>query len=152
MRFQIILFIALLAITGFIIYAAVSGNQTRQAATSSSSSQSMQSFTELKIEDTVVGTGPVVESGDTVTIHYRGTLTDGTQFDSSYDRGQPFTTQIGVGRVIQGWDQGIVGMKVGGKRKLSIPADLGYGPRAVGSIPANSSLVFETELISIQGK
>ena len=76
---------------------------------------SMQKFSELKIEDTLVGTGAKVKSGDTVVMHYTGTLVDGTKFDSSLDRGQPFETQIGVGHVIKGWDQGVPGMKVGGK-------------------------------------
>ena len=104
----------------------------------------------LKIEDIKVGTGKEVKSGDTVVIHYLGTLTDGTKFDSSYDRGKPFETQIGTGRVIKGWDLGVVGMKVGGKRKLTIPSDLGYGNQAVGSIPANSTLIFEVELIDVK--
>jgi peptidylprolyl isomerase len=104
----------------------------------------------LQIGDEVVGTGAEVKSGDTVTVNYLGTLENGTKFDSSYDRNQPFTTQIGVGQVIKGWDEGIVGMKVGGKRKLIIPANLGYGNQAAGSIPANSTLVFEVELVSIK--
>jgi FKBP-type peptidyl-prolyl cis-trans isomerase len=102
----------------------------------------------LQIQDLTVGTGQEVKSGDTVTVNYLGTLADGTKFDSSYDRNQPFTTQIGVGQVIKGWDEGIVGMKVGGKRKLTIPPSLGYGDQATGSIPPNSTLVFEVELIS----
>src|ERR1035437_8770453 len=104
----------------------------------------------LQIQDEIVGTGVEVKSGDTVTVNYLGTLTDGTKFDSSYDRNQPFTTQIGVGQVIQGWDKGIIGMKVGGKRKLIIPAALGYGSQATGSIPANSTLIFEVELLSVK--
>lgn len=104
----------------------------------------------LKIEDIKVGTGPEVKSGDTVVINYTGTLTDGTKFDSSYDHGQPFETQIGVGRVIKGWDEGVVGMKVGGKRRLTIPPDLGYGSQAVGSIPPNSTLIFDVELMGIK--
>jgi peptidylprolyl isomerase len=104
----------------------------------------------LKIQDLVVGSGPGVKPGSTVTVHYLGTLENGTKFDSSYDRGTPFTTQIGVGQVIQGWDEGIVGMKIGGKRKLTIPADLGYGAQANGAIPANSTLIFEVELIDFR--
>jgi len=105
---------------------------------------------DLKIEDTQVGTGAEVVSRSTVTIHYKGTLTDGTVFDSSYDRGQPFETVIGVGQVIQGWDQGVVGMKVGGKRKLTIPPELGYGSQPVGTIPPNSTLIFEVELMGVK--
>ena len=105
---------------------------------------------DLKIEDIKTGTGPEVKSGDTISIHYLGTLTDGTKFDSSYDRGAPFETQIGVGRVIEGWDKGVIGMKAGGKRKLTIPANMAYGDQAVGSIPAGSTLLFEVELINIK--
>lgn len=104
----------------------------------------------LKIEDITVGTGAEVKAGDTISINYLGTLEDGTKFDSSYDRGQPFETQIGVGQLIQGWDLGIPGMKVGGKRKLTIPPELGYGERGAGDvIPPNSTLVFEVELMGI---
>jgi peptidylprolyl isomerase len=104
----------------------------------------------LQMQDEIVGTGQEVKSGDTVTVNYLGTLTNGTKFDSSYDRNQPFTTQIGVGQVIKGWDEGIVGMKVGGKRKLIIPPSLGYGAQTAGSIPPNSTLVFEVELVSVK--
>ncbi len=105
----------------------------------------------LRIKDEVIGTGQEVKSGDSVTVHYIGTLSDGTKFDSSYDRNQPFTTQIGVGQVIQGWDEGIVGMKIGGKRILIIPPNLGYGQQGAGSsIPPNATLIFQVELISVQ--
>jgi len=104
----------------------------------------------LKIEDLSVGTGPEVKSGDTISINYLGTLLDGKKFDSSYDRGQPFETQIGVGQVIKGWDLGVVGMKVGGKRRLTIPPELGYGSRGAGNvIPPDATLVFEVELMGI---
>lgn len=103
----------------------------------------------LLIEDLVEGTGPAVVPGNTVTVHYTGWLTDGTQFDSSYDRSQPFSFTVGAGQVIQGWEQGIPGMKVGGKRKLTVPPYLGYGASTVGIIPPNSTLIFEVELISI---
>ncbi len=107
------------------------------------------SETQFKIEDIKVGTGTAVTSGDYITIHYSGTLQNGKKFDSSYDRGTPFKTRIGIGEVIEGWDMGVPGMKVGGKRKLIIPAKLAYGERAIGDIPANSTLIFEVELISI---
>jgi FKBP-type peptidyl-prolyl cis-trans isomerase len=106
--------------------------------------------TELKIEDTKVGEGSAVKSGDNIRINYIGTLTNGTKFDSSYDRGTPFETQIGVGQVIEGWDKGIIGMKPGGKRKLTIPADMAYGSTAKPNIPANSALIFEVELVEIK--
>jgi FKBP-type peptidyl-prolyl cis-trans isomerase len=104
---------------------------------------------DLKIEDLVPGKGPEVKAGDTVVVHYTGTLLDGTKFDSSKDHGQPFTTPI-PGRVIQGWNKGIPGMKVGGKRKLTIPPSLGYGAQGQGKIPPNSTLVFEIELLEIK--
>lgn len=104
---------------------------------------------ELKIEDIEEGTGETVESGDTVVIHYTGTLTDGTVFDSSVERGDPFQTQIGVGQVIEGWDKGVVGMKVGGKRKLTIPPSMAYGDQDIPGIPAGSTLVFDVELLEI---
>jgi FKBP-type peptidyl-prolyl cis-trans isomerase len=106
----------------------------------------------LVIEDMVVGTGATAAVGDLVTVNYVGTLTNGTKFDSSYDSGQTFSFRIGAGQVIAGWDQGVPGMKVGGKRRLTIPPSLGYGNQAVGSIPASSTLVFEIELVSIAGK
>jgi FKBP-type peptidyl-prolyl cis-trans isomerase len=108
--------------------------------------------TALVIEDVVVGTGPTALVGNTVTVHYIGTLQDGTKFDSSYDKGTPLTFRIGTGQVIQGWNQGVPGMKVGGKRRLIIPPSLAYGTTQVGSIPAGSTLTFVIELISIQGK
>lgn len=104
----------------------------------------------LQIEDVTVGDGAEAVDGKTVTVHYRGTLDNGKQFDASYDRNEPFSFRLGAGQVIKGWDQGVKGMKVGGKRKLTIPAELGYGARAMGSdIPANSTLHFEVELLKV---
>lgn len=104
----------------------------------------------LQIKDIEVGTGAEAKSGDTVAVHYVGTLTNGQKFDSSIDRGQPFIFSLGAGEVIRGWDLGVAGMKVGGKRQLVIPAELAYGSRAVGDkIPANSTLVFEVQLLEI---
>lgn len=106
---------------------------------------------ELKIEDIVAGKGREAKSGDTVVVHYIGTLSDGKKFDSSYDRGKPFETKIGVGYVIKGWDMGIPGMKVGGKRKLTIPYQLGYGKYGVEpEIPGFATLIFEVELVKIK--
>ncbi|WP_342376888.1 FKBP-type peptidyl-prolyl cis-trans isomerase [Myxococcus stipitatus] len=105
----------------------------------------------LKIEDSKVGTGDEAKAGHTVSVHYVGTLTDGKKFDSSRDRGQPFSFKLGAGQVIQGWDQGVAGMKVGGVRKLTIPPDLGYGARGAGGvIPPNATLVFEVELLGVR--
>lgn len=109
-------------------------------------------MSELQIEDIVEGSGDSPKQGQTVVVHYTGWLTDGKKFDSSVDRGQPFEFQIGVGQVIQGWDQGVLSMKIGGKRKLIIPPELAYGDSDVGGglIPANSTLVFEVELLGLK--
>ncbi len=105
----------------------------------------------VKIEDIVVGTGPSPKAGDTVSVNYTGTLEDSTQFDSSLDRNQPFEFQYGTGQVIPGWDQGLLTMKVGGKRKLTIPPELGYGAQGAGDkIPPNATLIFEVELLEIK--
>ena len=105
----------------------------------------------LRITDLVVGDGAEAVSGQTVVVNYRGTLANGTEFDSSYGRG-PFSFPLGGGRVIQGWDEGVAGMKVGGKRKLVIPPDLAYGDRGAGGvIPPNATLTFEVELLRIGG-
>ncbi len=108
--------------------------------------------TELKIEDEVVGTGAEAVAGKKATVNYTGMLTDGTKFDSSLNPGRtPFTFNLGAGEVIKGWDQGVAGMKVGGKRKLTIPSDLGYGSAgAPPSIPGNSTLIFEVELLGVE--
>jgi FKBP-type peptidyl-prolyl cis-trans isomerase len=107
---------------------------------------------ELVILDVVVGDGPVAEVGDSVAVNYVGRLTDGTQFDSSYDRGEVYRFLIGAGAVIPGWDQGVPGMRVGGTRRLTIPPHLAYGNQQVGPIPPNSTLVFDIEMVEVVGK
>ena len=105
----------------------------------------------LQYKDLKVGDGSIAESGKVAMVQYTGWLTDGTKFDSSYDHGQPFQFRIGEGGVIQGWDKGVQGMRVGGKRRLVIPSELGYGSRGAGGvIPPNATLVFEVELIGLK--
>ena len=104
----------------------------------------------LEKTDLVVGNGTEAVAGKKVSVHYTGTLTNGSKFDSSLDRGKPFEFKLGAGQVIAGWDQGVAGMKVGGKRKLTIPPDLGYGARGAGGvIPPNATLIFEVELLGV---
>jgi FKBP-type peptidyl-prolyl cis-trans isomerase len=104
----------------------------------------------LIIDDVVLGTGPQVQEGDTVSVHYVGTLQNGQEFDSSRERGEPFMFTVGKGQVIKGWDTGLVGMQVGGQRILVVPAELAYGSATVGSIPPHATLVFAIELLEIQ--
>ena len=105
----------------------------------------------LEYQDIVVGQGAEAKNGDAISAHYLGTLQDGTKFDSSYDRGQPFTFLLGKGTVIKGWDEGLLGMKVGGKRKLIIPPNLGYGNQGAGGvIPPGATLLFDIELVAVE--
>lgn len=124
---------------------------TTDASTQNNNSNNSKSM-ELKIETTKAGTGErVVKAGDTISVQYLGKLENGTKFDSSYDRNQPFTFKVGAGQVIKGWEQGFLGAKVGEKRTLTIPSELGYGSTGAGGIiPPNATLIFEVELISIQ--
>lgn len=104
----------------------------------------------LIVDDVLVGTGDAVALGNTVTVHYIGTLQNGQEFDNSNKRGEPFTFTVGEGKVIKGWEEGIVGMKVGGKRILVVPASMGYGEKGFGPIPGGASLVFAIELLNIK--
>lgn len=106
---------------------------------------------EVKIEDLKVGTGAEVRPGFDVRVHYTGWLTSGTKFDSSRDRREPFQFKLGKREVIPGWEIGLLGMKVGGKRRLTIPPELGYGPEGQGEIPGNATLIFEIELLDVFG-
>ncbi len=106
----------------------------------------------VSINDLRVGTGRAVAVGDKLEVHYRGSLQNGTEFDSSYARSEPFTFVLGKGQVIKGWEQGFDGMRIGGKRRLTIPPDLGYGSKAMTKIPANSTLVFEVELLGAKSQ
>ena len=148
-----ILFFAILAVVGLVYYF---GFAKKDKAKPEESSQpvveieSIESSSGLKKEVLVPGSGKAAEIGNTAVVHYTGILLDGAKFDSSLDRGQPFSFTLGSGQVIQGWEQGILGMQVGEKRKLTIPPELGYGSQAVGPIPANSTLVFEVELLEIK--
>ncbi len=111
----------------------------------------MSETNELLVEDLATGDGALAESGKTVVVHYTGWLTDGTKFDSSKDRNQPFSFPLGAGHVISGWDRGVQGMQVGGRRKLTIPPEMGYGARGAGGvIPPNATLVFEVELLEVR--
>lgn len=116
-----------------------------------SMSEQITTASGLQYVELVEGTGDSPKTGQKVTVHYTGTLEDGTKFDSSRDRNDPFSFQIGVGQVIKGWDEGVLSMKIGGRRKLVIPADLGYGARGAGGvIPPNATLIFDVELLGVK--
>jgi FKBP-type peptidyl-prolyl cis-trans isomerase len=129
----------------------LSAEDTQSAAAQSAAAAAAEAqlLSEITIKDTTVGTGAVAEDGDTLTVNYVGTLDNGTTFDSSYSRNQPFTFTLGVGNVIPGWDLGLVGMKVGGTRTLVIPPDLAYGSEGNGPVPGNATLHFTIQLLSI---
>ncbi len=147
----VIIFLIVLGVGGGVYILSTKKTATNQSLVTVAPSANMDSVEELKIEDEKVGTGAEATAGKKVTVNYVGTLTDGTKFDSSYDRNQPFSFNLGAGEVIQGWDQGVAGMKVGGKRKLTIPASLGYGAAGAGGvIPPNATLIFEVELLSVE--
>ncbi len=137
------LLLALLASFALLSFAAC-GSDSNNSPSSPSSN--------LVVEDLVVGTGAAATNGDVMTVNYTGRFTDGTKFDSSYDTGVPFSFRLGAGQVIKGWDQGLVGMRVGGTRRLTIPPELAYGSSGYGAIPPNATLVFDIDLISIAGK
>ena len=140
---------ALLAAAFPLLISACADSQDGKAA--QSEAREIVTPTGLKYVDLEVGEGPEATSGKNVEVHYTGWLEDGTKFASSLDRQRPFTFRLGAGEVIEGWDQGVAGMKVGGKRKLIIPPDLGYGEQGAGEvIPPGATLVFEVELLGVQ--
>jgi FKBP-type peptidyl-prolyl cis-trans isomerase FkpA len=150
--------IAAIASTAFAVSGCQAGTESTKSTTSEGNTAMTQSITELVKIDTLVGSGREAEIGFNVTVHYTGWLYDpskpenkGEKFDSSVDRGEPFVFYLGGGQVIQGWDQGFAGMKIGGKRTLVIPPEMGYGARGAGGvIPPNATLVFDVELLGVK--
>lgn len=142
--------VALILIISCAVFGAAWYSNQRATPTITATVEPMDTKTsKLKIVDTVVGTGAEAVNGKTVTVHYTGKLENGTVFDSSVARA-PFDFQLGAGTVIEGWELGVAGMKVGGKRTLTIPPELGYGSRDMGAIPPNSTLIFDVELLDVK--
>jgi|SRR3989344_922514 len=127
----------------------VTSNLSQSGAATMSENNSANQTT-LVVQDSTVGTGAEAMAGKVVTVNYVGTFQDGTKFDASADHGEPFSFTLGAGEVIKGWDQGVAGMKIGGKRVLIVPPELGYGDRQVGPIPPNSTLIFAVELLKVE--
>ena len=148
--YAIVIGIIVLGVFAYFIFGLNEGPASTNITSDAPPATTKETNANVKIEDIKVGTGAAVKSGDTIVIDYTGTLANGTKFDSSLDRGTPFETQIGVGQVIKGWDLGVIGMKVGGERKLTIPPELGYGDQGQGSIPPNSVLIFDVILREIK--
>jgi FKBP-type peptidyl-prolyl cis-trans isomerase len=134
----------------FFLVAAFAVAQADTGAPSKTKGKPVTTPSGLKYWDLKKGSGAVAKAGDSVQVHYTGWLTEGKKFDSSVDRGSPFGFKLGAGMVIRGWDEGVAGMKVGGKRQLHIPAELGYGARGAGdAIPPNAELIFDVELLGV---
>jgi FKBP-type peptidyl-prolyl cis-trans isomerase FkpA len=148
---KIWLVVTALSVSAVVACSQPTAGQSPAAPAQSSAAKEVTLPDGLKYTDDQVGTGAEAVAGKTVAVHYTGWLTDGTKFDSSRDRNQPFSFPLGRGQVIKGWDEGVAGMKVGGKRTLTIPPDLGYGARGAGGvIPPNATLKFEVELLDVK--
>ncbi len=139
----IISIIVLVGVAGYVVYLGIADNSTVPSAASNAQEE------KLIIVDEVVGTGAEAVAGKKVTVEYTGTFTDGKKFDSSKDHREPFSFTLGAGEVIKGWDEGVLGMKIGGKRKLTVPPGFAYGDRVMGVIPANATLIFDIELLKV---
>jgi FKBP-type peptidyl-prolyl cis-trans isomerase FkpA len=143
---------AVIVVAATVLFIEFSGGSANKPKVTVKADQSLiTTASGLKYDDEKVGDGREAKAGDNVTVHYTGTLTNGTKFDSSRDRNDPFKFTLGKGHVIKGWDEGVAGMKVGGKRKLIIPAALGYGSRgSPPAIPPNAELIFDVELLKVE--
>ncbi|MDF0675824.1 MAG: FKBP-type peptidyl-prolyl cis-trans isomerase [Nitrospira sp.] len=140
-----------LIMTLLVFTSILGGGSVMTTSGQQSNTQEVTTSSGLKYVDQVLGTGDEAVVGKTASVHYTGWLENGKKFDSSLDRGQPFSFSLGAGRVIKGWDEGVQGMKVGGKRKLTVPSALGYGPRGAGGvIPPNATLIFDVELLGVR--
>ncbi|MDD3170436.1 MAG: FKBP-type peptidyl-prolyl cis-trans isomerase [Candidatus Paceibacterota bacterium] len=150
---EIIFFVVFLLLVGLLLYLLFFNPKAEvpQSEMTGDLEAGISTEDDLKIEVMQQGEGREVKNGDNLTVHYSGYLEDGTKFDSSLDKGAPFTFQIGQGRVIQGWERGLLGMRVGEKRKITIPPELAYGSSGAGNvIPPNATLIFEVELLAIE--
>lgn len=148
---QVIFAIIVFGLFGGVIYYAFTGLEPKQTEIINNDINIQDTMTELIIEDIKVGTGAEAVNGTLVSVHYTGTLEDGSVFDSSKNRGVPFEFTLGQGAVIEGWDKGVLGMKVGGTRKLTIPSSLAYGDNGIpGTIPPKATLTFEVELLGVE--
>jgi FKBP-type peptidyl-prolyl cis-trans isomerase len=143
--------LSLVSVVSLFLCVAGAASHADNSAPSKTTGKPTTTGSGLKYWELKKGTGPAAKSGDPVKVHYTGWLVDGKKFDSSLDRGEPFAFKLGAGMVIKGWDEGVAGMKVGGKRQLRIPPELGYGARgAGGAIPPNAELIFDVELLAVK--